>query len=400
MLRLSNGYEFDIATASGALGYGRGWWWEEFFLIPLGVIRPEAFTIITKTLTKLPRVGNLKWWCPWRCVRLLGGGNVVNAVSLTNPGMEWWIREGYPKYVQQNKQNTIVSIMPENESDAALMGTFLRMQRDIKGVEVNVSCTNVKSVSLDQKIDHAVKIVMAVQRTCGHPVGVKLGWQDPYLFITKELEGVIEWVDLINTVPWDYVFPHKKSPLAKYGLTGGVSGPKIAPFARQCLDLVVDSKVRVPVLSGGGINSYQELNRRFKKAAAVTLGSPFLTAPHLPNQMERRWRRHGRMQAMREGRSAGEYVGRVTQSPTPSSGGSTQVRGFLLQGRRLPMKQRLISVPLSDGEVNVTLKEKGKTKQLCLPAIKINDDMDAEHVVEIIQKALPWIEGDMEIEDI
>ena len=79
MIELNNGHKMDFVVASGALGFdGRGWWFEQPWRW-LGILRPQEFTIITKTLTRFRREGNLKMWHPWTCVRPVKGG-WVNAV--------------------------------------------------------------------------------------------------------------------------------------------------------------------------------------------------------------------------------------------------------------------------------------------------------------------------------
>ena len=76
MISLSNGHTFEYMIASGALGFdGKGWIWERP-LVRLGLIKPELFTVVIKTLTRNPRPGNLRWWKPWTCVRLISGGSV------------------------------------------------------------------------------------------------------------------------------------------------------------------------------------------------------------------------------------------------------------------------------------------------------------------------------------
>lgn len=58
MLTLPNGKTIDFLCSSGALGFtGDGYWWEKPFFW-LKWIRPEELTIITKTLTYLPRKDN------------------------------------------------------------------------------------------------------------------------------------------------------------------------------------------------------------------------------------------------------------------------------------------------------------------------------------------------------
>ncbi|HEY4504003.1 MAG TPA: hypothetical protein VJJ28_02755 [Candidatus Paceibacterota bacterium] len=87
MITLANGHKFKYMVASGALAFdGKGWPWERP-LVWLGLIKPELFTVVIKSLTRTSRVGNLRWWKPWTCVRLIPGGS-VNKVGLTNPGIE------------------------------------------------------------------------------------------------------------------------------------------------------------------------------------------------------------------------------------------------------------------------------------------------------------------------
>ena len=96
MITLSNGHAFEYMVASGALAFdGKGWPWERL-LVWLGLIKPELFTVVIKSLTRNPRPGNLRWWKPWTCVRLIPGGS-VNKVGLTNPGIEWWCKKVGPK---------------------------------------------------------------------------------------------------------------------------------------------------------------------------------------------------------------------------------------------------------------------------------------------------------------
>ena len=96
MIRLSNGHVLDHVVASGSLAFdGKGWPWERP-MVAAGLIRPELFTVVLKTLTRDPRRGNLRWHSPWSCVALVPGG-AVNKVGLTNPGVDWWVRDVGPK---------------------------------------------------------------------------------------------------------------------------------------------------------------------------------------------------------------------------------------------------------------------------------------------------------------
>lgn len=284
-----NGHKFEFAAASGALGFdGDGWPWE-WPLRWAGLLDPSQFTIITKTLTRWPRAGNLKWWCPWRCVRLIPGG-AVNAVGLTNPGIDWWMKN-VPNHLYQRGYNVIVSIAPETEQEAEYMVSRLRCNAfdNIKGVEINVSCPNVDH---EESVHHICKLTRTAlnYRNDDLPVLVKLGWQQPYLDICKELDGEAAAFDLINAVPWKELRV-SESPLKKYGLECSISGEAISFLAERALTAVKKAGTKTPILSGGGVMDITDVRRRFAFGAdAVAFGSIFIKKPWAPNQIVKQWR--------------------------------------------------------------------------------------------------------------
>jgi dihydroorotate dehydrogenase (NAD+) catalytic subunit len=271
MIILHNGYKLDFVVASGALGFdGKGYWWDQPFRW-LGYLKPEEFTIITKTLTFAPQRGNYVWWHPWSSVRLLFGGSIVNKIGLTNPGIDYWIENIYPKL----NYNTIVSICPESTARAAYMAKLLDKLKNIVGLEINVSCPNT------EKGEEAVQIVHAFLNNTSHPVIVKLGYDKEIVNVCKALDNSVAAFDLINAVPWEVVYPDVKSPLDG----GGVSG-------RAIKDMAVDALVRVkavcdtPIISGGGICDEEEIYWRFALGAdAVAIGTMLLHKPWLPNKI-------------------------------------------------------------------------------------------------------------------
>jgi dihydroorotate dehydrogenase (NAD+) catalytic subunit len=287
MIELSNGHKIDFACASGALAFdGQGWWWEHP-LRWLGIIDPTKLTIITKTLTLEPTVGNLNMWCPWRCVQLIPGG-AVNAIGLTNPGLKWWIDAKY-KLVMDKGYNVLVSIMPKSVEEAVTMAQQLDKCVGIKGIQVNVSCPN---VTRSNAVEFICETIAAVEKNTSHPVIVKLSFADDYVSICKELDGTVSAFELINTVPFPLVFPGKKSPLNKFKLVGGVSGEPIRNFAIEALQKVKAAGVKAPIMSGGGIMTIEDVRIREKNGAdAFVLGSVFLRKPWRPNQIVSAYRK-------------------------------------------------------------------------------------------------------------
>jgi len=275
MIKLSNGYCYDMGCAAGAFGFLNGWWWER----PLcwtGILRPQDWTITTKSLTMSPIKGNLKIWWPFNlyrnCVQTFHDGvnsGTVNAVGMTNPSLPVWIRDYYPK-VQKLGLNVIVNVIPYTVEEAEFMGMLLDDLKDIKGVELNLSCPSCKKTESDP-----YDLVKALKSNCKHPLGIKLGYSDDFNdnVIVKDCENYIEFVTLINCVKWEQLYPNTPSPLAPYGLTGGVSGAPIRSLARASLAAYKASGLKVPVVSCGGIESEGEAYSRFVMGAnAIQIG--------------------------------------------------------------------------------------------------------------------------------
>lgn len=295
MLTLPNGKKIDFLCSSGALGFtGNGYWWEKPFFW-MKWIRPEELTIITKTLTYAPRKGNYRWWKPWETFCLIKNGT-VNALDLPNPGYKQWV-ENY--YSQARCYKVIVSIAPESVDEAKEIAGALSMLQDLVAIEVNVSCPNFPS-SLEDcnrfSRNLSVAIVETVVKHCSHPVIVKLGV--PYMDLCRALDKKVAAFDLINSVPWNVVFPKKPSPLwsSAGGLfAGGVSGSLIKEYSREALRQVLPV-CRTPIITGGGIDSLAEVRlRAVMGARAFTFGTLFLRHPSLPNKIAKDWRENRRL---------------------------------------------------------------------------------------------------------
>jgi Dihydroorotate dehydrogenase len=286
MISLNNGYQSQFFSASGAMGWLDGWPWEQPFKW-LGAYDPTRYTIIVKTLTWEPRKGNLKLWPPWawrKCIRFLDddgndvgflrGINTVNAVGLTNPSLRVWHRLYYRKLLERPELKVVLSVLVESEEEAKLVAEFLNPLAAIVGVQLNVSCPNIQHK--ENWGEQICKIAECFIEHCRHTIILKLGWQDDIVDICKALDGKAVF-ELINAVPWNFVFPTKPSPLAKYNLMGAVSGPKIKPFAREALQKVRDAGVKGQIISGGGNNSLSELDCRHDLGAnGFAVGIKFL----------------------------------------------------------------------------------------------------------------------------
>lgn len=278
VLKLHNGISFSYCCASGALAYdGRGWWFEKP-LVWLGLLDPKKMMIITKTLTFNSKVGNLKWYAPWRSVQKIRNG-FVNCVGLTNPGYNWWINKIYPKI---DPKRFIVSLFCESSKEAARMAMdFNRL--NIAGIEYNFSCHN-----HDKDIPEQVECVETFINYSKHPVIVKLSAAMPVVDFCKLWDGRVDAFDLINSIPWGMLYSND-SPLLKYcNSPGAVSGEVIKAIAISVLKDVKESGVKTPIISGGGVSKKLDVISRFIMGAkAVSFGSIFIRKPLRPNKIIR-----------------------------------------------------------------------------------------------------------------
>jgi dihydroorotate dehydrogenase (NAD+) catalytic subunit len=281
MITLSNGFQFEYVTASGALGYdGKGWPWE-WPLRWLGLIDPSLFANVIKTLTLPPRKGNLRWWKPWMCVRPMLGG-AVNAVGLTNPGPDWWAEKIGPK-VDSKKIPLVGSIYGEQIAGLTIMAKIMD-SFDLVAIELNASCPNTTD-GLLYNADMVVRSAEAVKRTSRHPLWVKLSVAHKASTIVSRLNGIAEALS-INSVPWRIIFPTRTSPMEKYG-GGGVSG-KIAQPITWSFAQELQSIADIPVIAPSVWDFGDIAELRAKGFKAFSFGSVFLCHPWRPTLYVRR----------------------------------------------------------------------------------------------------------------
>lgn len=235
-----------IAT-SGTMGYGNG------HPVINKILTPNLFDlIVTKTLTPKPKKGNLGL-NPLTVIKpintegqvdYVNDVGVVNAVGLTNKGIDWWINKYYPKI--SHKEKIIVSITPN--VDIRKLNKL-----DIHGIELNLSCPN--DFNLSCLSDAGIQYILKYLKT-DHRVYLKIGIHQKVADLSN-----IEAVSF-NSVPWRRVFPTAKSPLEKYN-DGSVSG--------KIIHNLIPKDYEVPVIRG----IWDERTDRLMGVGSVSFLHPF-----------------------------------------------------------------------------------------------------------------------------
>ena len=235
-LKLKN----PVMVASGTFGWGREYA-DYLDLNKLGAI-------VTKSITLQPRAGNP----PPRIVETAAG--MLNSIGLQNEGVAHFLKEDLP-FLAKFDTPTIVNIAGETVEEYAELAALLSRVTTIKGLEVNISCPNVKSGGLAFGVDPELtkQVIAAVKKATSLPVIAKLtpNVTDITVIAKAAASAGADAISLINTlVGMSLDLETGQSRLGT--LTGGLSGPAIKPVAVRMVYEVARS-LMVPVIGIGGI---------------------------------------------------------------------------------------------------------------------------------------------------
>jgi len=255
-IRLKN----PVMAASGTFGYAK----EFEKLVNLRGIG----AIITKTITLNPRQGNAM---PRICETSAG---MLNAIGLQNEGIDDFIKEKMP-YLSKIGTPIIVSISGNNIDEFFILARRLNKIKNISGIELNISCPNIKSkglVAQDAKETH--EVVKAVRKVTDKTIITKLSpnvTDIVEIAVSAESAGS-DAVSLVNTFLGMVIdIDARKSKLGN--ITGGLSGPCIKPIAVRMV-YEVSKNINIPVIGVGGImNSDDAIEFMLAGASAIQVGT-------------------------------------------------------------------------------------------------------------------------------
>jgi dihydroorotate dehydrogenase (NAD+) catalytic subunit len=261
-----------IATASGCSGYG-----EElarfYDLSRLGAI-------VTKSITLEPREGHL----PPRLIETRAG--MLNAIGLANVGLDLFLREKVPALAAHNVP-IIVNVAGSTRDEYLQVAAALDAEPRIAGIELNVSCPNVKEGGIEFGIDPQAlrSLVEAVRkRVTRATLIVKLSPNVTDIAVTARaaVEGGAEALSLINTLRGLAVDPWTGRPLLT-NVTGGLSGPAVKPVALYMVRRVwqeVAGPRGIPILGLGGVQFVEDVLEFLRAGAtAVAVGTANFVDP-------------------------------------------------------------------------------------------------------------------------
>ena len=256
-----------IMTASGTFGYG-----EEYSPY---VDLNRLGALIVKGLSLEPKEGNP----PPRIIETTAG--MLNAVGLENVGIRAFIEEKLP-FLKQFDVPVIVNVFGETIEEYTKVADILSNVEGIAGLEINISCPNVKAGGLEFGADPnlAYEVIHNVKSVTHIPVIVKLtpNVTDITSIAKRVQEAGADAISLINTLKGMSVDIEKRVPHLE-NITGGLSGPGIKPVALRMV-WEVTREVSIPVIGVGGImNARDALEFFIVGAKAVQIGTANFVNP-------------------------------------------------------------------------------------------------------------------------
>ncbi len=234
--------------------------------------------IVCKGTTLEPRDGN-----PQPRLAEVACG-LLNSIGLQNIGVDALIREKAPIWAGW-RVPVIVNIAGETIDDYARLASRLDGVAGISGIEVNVSCPNIKAggAEFGATPKSAAEVTAAVKAATSLPILVKLtpNTADIAEVAMAVAEAGADAISLINSLKGMAIDIAQRKPLLG-SITGGLSGPAIKPVALHMVYEVAGA-VELPVIGCGGITTASDaIEFIMAGASAIQVGTASFASPRAP----------------------------------------------------------------------------------------------------------------------
>jgi dihydroorotate dehydrogenase (NAD+) catalytic subunit len=262
-IRLKN----PVLTASGTFGYGEEY--AEFVdLNKLGGIIVKGISIKPIKGNRPPRI----WETP---------SGMLNAIGLENPGVDVFLADKLP-YLREFDTAVIVNIFGYSLADYVSVAERLDGVHGIDGLEVNISCPNVKAggMMFGTNVRATYELLSAVRNAVKLPVIAKLSPNvtDITEFAKAARDAGCDGLSLINTLLGMAIDVRCRRPRIA-NCTGGLSGPAIRPVAVRMVWQTARA-VSLPIIGMGGIASGDDaLEFILAGASAIAVGTANFVNP-------------------------------------------------------------------------------------------------------------------------
>jgi dihydroorotate dehydrogenase (NAD+) catalytic subunit len=256
-IRLKN----PVLTASGTFGYG-----EEYAdFVDLNMLGG----VIVKGVSLKPIKGNPPpriWETP---------SGMLNAIGLENPGVDVFLTQKLP-YLRKFDTAMIVNIFGYSTEEYVEVAGRLDGVPGVSGLEVNISCPNVKAggMAFGTDVKATFELLSAIRKATKLPLIAKLSPNvtDVTDFARAARDAGCDGLSLINTLLGMAIDVQCRRPRLA-NCTGGLSGPAIRPVAVRMVWQVAKA-VSLPIIGMGGIVTAEDaLEFILAGASAVAVGT-------------------------------------------------------------------------------------------------------------------------------
>lgn len=256
-----------IMPASGCFGFGEDYA-KLYDLNVLGAIMVKATTLEPRYGNPTPRVAETP-------------SGMLNAIGLQNPGLDEILSKKLP-FLAQFDVPIIANVAGSTEEDYVEVCRRITQAPNVKAIELNISCPNVKhgGIAFGTDPETAYRLTKACKAVCTVPLYVKLSPNvtDIVLIAKAVEEGGADGITMINTLLGMRIDVKTRKPVLA-NITGGLSGPAIKPVAIRMIHQVSQA-VRIPIIGMGGISCVDDvLEMIMAGASAVAIGTANFTDP-------------------------------------------------------------------------------------------------------------------------
>lgn len=256
-LRLNN----PVMTASGTFGYGLEY--RDFVdLTRLGAFIVKGTTLEPRQGNDYPRMANTP-------------AGMLNAVGLQNGGVENFCTNIWP-LIDRPDMTPIVNVSGASIEDYVAVSERLAALDNLRAIEVNISCPNVKEggMAFGTTAAGAAAVTAAVRRAWPRTLIVKLSPNvtDITAIARAVQDAGADAVSLINTLLGMAVDVRRRRACLST-VTGGLSGACVKPVALRMVWQTARA-VDIPVIGLGGISSTDDaLEFIMAGATAIQIGT-------------------------------------------------------------------------------------------------------------------------------
>jgi dihydroorotate dehydrogenase (NAD+) catalytic subunit len=268
---------YPTLTCSGTCGYA----FEYANFLDLSKL--GAF--VTKSITREERPGNE----PTRIVETRAG--MLNAIGLANVGLKRFLGEKVPQ-LQKMPCPIVVNVAGHSFDDYVETCAAMNALDCCGGVELNVSCPNVKDgLTFGTHPGRLKELTAEVKKVLPKKVLiVKLSpnVEDITQTAKAAIDGGADVLSMVNTFTAMAIDIQKRRPRLA-NVTGGLSGPAIKPIALHLVSRVyrnVAKHAGVPIVGMGGIQYWQDAAEFILAgASAVAIGTALFVDPATPTKI-------------------------------------------------------------------------------------------------------------------